>query len=199
MADHAVRLEPTGTKRREHSEAGGHESGLLHLRRLGHGLGDLAPHALLQRALAREAECDLHAASSVHSSNAEPHVRPAPIPVISTRSPFLKRPSPAASASASGMEPAEVLPYRSTLITTRSGRMPSFSAACRMIRTFAWCGTYTSTSSTATPHSSSRFSADETSTRVANLKTSRPFMRTKCSPCAIVASLAGTREPPAGT
>ena len=32
------------------------------------------------------------------------------------------------------------------------------------------------------PHSSSSSSADETSTRVANLNTSRPFIATKCSP-----------------
>ena len=34
--------------------------------------------------------------------------------------------------------------------------------------------------------------------RVANLKTSRPFMCTKCSPAATVSALAGSREPPAG-
>ena len=50
-----------------------------------------------------------------------------------------------------------------------------------MIRTFAWCGTYTSTSSTVEPHSSSTFCAELTSTRVANLKTSRPFIFTSLS------------------
>ena len=64
-------------------------AGLVHRHRLGHGLGDLAAHAGLVRALAGEHEGDLgHRAapfrSSVHSISAEPHVRPAPIPVIST-------------------------------------------------------------------------------------------------------------------
>src|SRR3954466_15034137 len=49
-----------------------------------------------------------------------------------------------------------------------------------MIRTFAWCGTYTSTSSIVRPHSASTASAELTRTRVANLNTSRPFIFTKC-------------------
>ena len=68
-------------------------------------------------------------------------MRPAPIPVISTNSPSRSRPSAAASASASGIEPDDVLPYRSTLTTTFSSGIPSFLAAWSMIRMFAWCGT----------------------------------------------------------
>src|SRR5438094_1671290 len=64
---------------------------------------------------------DAHAAAlSVQRSSAEPQVSPAPIPVISTSFPGWSRPSAAASPRASGIEPDEVLPYRSTLITTRS-------------------------------------------------------------------------------
>src|SRR4029450_4744727 len=47
-----------------------------------------------------------------------------------------------------------------------------------MIRLFAWCGTYTSMSSTVFPHSARTSFADDTITRVANLKTSRPFIFT---------------------
>jgi hypothetical protein len=50
----------------------------------------------------------------VHSTSADPHVRPAPIPVSSTSVPSFSRPSARASASASGMEPDEVFPYLST-------------------------------------------------------------------------------------
>ena len=39
-----------------------------------------------------------------------PHVRPAPIPVISTRLPGRRRPSSCASARARGTEPDDVLP-----------------------------------------------------------------------------------------
>ncbi len=45
-----------------------------------------------------------------------------------------------------------------------------------MIRMLAWCGTYTSTSSTVFPHSARIASAELTITRVANLNTSRPFI-----------------------
>src|SRR5262249_58422480 len=82
--------------------------------RLRHGQGDLAAHAGLQRALAGEAKRDLRGAHpsppAVHSIRPEPHVSPAPIPVISTSWPGRSRPSALASASASGIEPDEVLP-----------------------------------------------------------------------------------------
>src|ERR671914_268017 len=143
-----------------------------HLHRLRDRLGDVAAHARLERALAGKTERNHAAISSmsfVHSITAEPHVSPAPIPVMSTSSPGRSRPSAPASASASGIDPEDVLPYLSTLTTTRSGGIRKRREAWSMMRTFAWCGTYTSTSSTDRPHSSRTASADETSTRVANL------------------------------
>ena len=113
-----------------------------------HRLGELAAHAGLERTLARETESDL--AHSVllrlsrvevsrassrrrpappHSINAEPQVRPAPIPVINTSAPSVSRPSARASASASGIEPDDVFPNRSTFTTVRSGGMPSLPTA----------------------------------------------------------------------
>src|SRR5208337_584578 len=41
---------------------------------------------------------------------------------------------------ASGMVPAEVLPYFSMLIITRSGSMPSRSEVAVIMRLLAWCG-----------------------------------------------------------
>ena len=107
-------------------------------------LGELAAHAGLERALARETESDLahlvllrvssspaftEAGGPPHSINAEPHVRPAPIPVINTSAPSASRPSARASASASGIDPEDVFPNRSTLTTVRSGGMPSLPTA----------------------------------------------------------------------
>ena len=85
-----------------------------HLHRL-RDLPDLTAHPGLERALAGEAKRDLsslrHAArASVQCMSADPHVRPAPIPVISTSFPSVSRPSSCASASASGIEPDEVFP-----------------------------------------------------------------------------------------
>src|SRR5204863_3810795 len=77
----------------------------VHVHRLRHRVGDLPAHAHLERALAWKAKCDLPAhpgPPSVHSIKPEPHVRPAPIPVISTSFPACSRPSSLASASASG-------------------------------------------------------------------------------------------------
>ena len=82
--------------------------------RLGHRLRDVTSHPLLQRPLPGEAERDLsscHAAISfVHSITPEPQVRPAPIPVIRTIVPSPIMPAAAASASASGIDPDDVLP-----------------------------------------------------------------------------------------
>ena len=55
-------------------------------------------------------------------------------------SPSVIRPSSSASQSATGIEAAEVLPYWSTLVKTRSAGRFSFSRAWSMIRMFAWCG-----------------------------------------------------------
>src|SRR6187402_1126860 len=46
-----------------------------------------------------------------------------------------------------------------------------------------------STSSTVAPHASRRSAAEVTMSRVATLKTSRPFIRTQCSPFATVCAL----------
>ena len=99
-----------------------------------------------------------------------------------------------ASASASGIDPDEVLPKRSTLTIVRSSGMPSFAAAWSMMRLFAWCGTYTSTSSTLRPHCARIASADETITLVANLNTSRPFIFTSWSGI-VEATRAATGQP----
>ncbi len=93
-------------------EPGRRAAARVHVHGAGHGLGDVAAHAGLDRALAGEAERNLrHAAISfVQRIRADPHVSPAPMPVISTSSPGRSRPSAAASARASGIEPDDVLP-----------------------------------------------------------------------------------------
>ena len=165
VPDDVVRLDSALAERGEDGEARGDEGGLLQLGRdqLLEGsveaepdqiepgrlaafledthrsrfvLCDLPAHAGLERPLAREAKRDL-AHLLLHSIKAEPQVRPAPMPVISTRSPSWSRPSACASASASGIEPDDVLPYRSTLTTTLSTGIPSFPTAWSMMRTFA--------------------------------------------------------------
>ena len=85
----------------------------VHLPGGGERLRDLASHARLERALAGEAKGNLaHVALPfvVHSISDEPHVRPAPIPVINTSAPSRSRPSARASVSASGIDPDEVFP-----------------------------------------------------------------------------------------
>src|SRR5262249_46976128 len=105
----------------------------IHRHCLGHSLRDVASHPLLERTLPGKHECHLRhrcrLTSSVHSISADPHVRPAPIPVINTSPPGASLPSAAASANASGIDPDDVLPYRSTSITTFSGGMPSLLTA----------------------------------------------------------------------
>src|SRR5439155_9251573 len=158
VADDEIGLDPARAKCGQDSETRRDEGGLLHLRldqlllggfeakpleiepgsdaapledvhRFRHSRGDVPAHAHLKRALAGEAECDEAPLHGVHSISAEPQVSPAPMPVISTRSPSFNRSCAYASASASGIEPAQVLPYRSTLTTMRSPGMPSFWAA----------------------------------------------------------------------
>ena len=70
-----------------------------------------------------------HWAVPPHSISAEPQVSPAPIPVINTSAPSVRRPSARASASASGIDPDDVFPNRSTFTTVRSGGMPSLPTA----------------------------------------------------------------------
>ena len=94
-------------------EAGGLTAGAIDVHRSGNGLGELTAHAGLERPLARETECNLahlgpprrsryttssfgpHCEVGPHSSSAEPQVRPAPIPVINTSAPSVRRPSAA--------------------------------------------------------------------------------------------------------
>src|SRR5437763_13875062 len=99
--------------------------------RLGERLGQLAAHSLLERSLSWKTESDFRHRGPpfVHSIKPEPHVRPAPIPVIRTSSPARSLPSASASTRARGIEPDDVLPYRSTFTTTRSGGLPSFWTA----------------------------------------------------------------------
>jgi len=54
-------------------------------------------------------------------TSAEPQVKPPPMASNSTRSPFFTRPSLTATASASGIDAADVLPCRSTVNTTFCG------------------------------------------------------------------------------
>src|SRR4029077_13857335 len=126
-------------------EARGLARALVDLHRRRHGQGDLPAHASLERALAREAKCDFRGAHpsppAVHSIKPDPHVSPAPIPVINTRRPAWSLPSALASASASGIAPDGGLPELSTSIPGFSPGIPSFCRACSMMRTFAWCGT----------------------------------------------------------
>src|ERR1041385_3204259 len=74
-------------------------------------------------------------------TRAAPQVKPPPIASNNTRSPRLMRPSFTATSSASGIEAADVLPCRSTVVTTFSGAMPSLCAEPSMMRLLAWCGT----------------------------------------------------------
>ena len=139
VADDKVRLDPARANGGAHREARRDESRLLDLRldelrlrpleaemlqieagsracaledvaSLGDGRRDLLAHPDLERPLAGEAERNQTGLHCVHSIRAEPHVSPAPMPVINTRSPSLSRPSACASARASGIEPEDVLP-----------------------------------------------------------------------------------------
>ena len=74
-------------------------------------------------------------------SRTEPTVKPAPTDTINNRSPRFSRLASTASLNASGIVAAVVLPNRSMLMTTYSSGTPSFSAADRMMRRFAWCET----------------------------------------------------------
>src|SRR4029079_4288340 len=95
-------------------EARGLARALVDLHRRRHGQGDIPTSSTPERALARKAKCDFRGAHpsppAVHSIKPAPHVSPAPIPVINTRRPAWSLPSALASASASGIEPDEVLP-----------------------------------------------------------------------------------------
>ena len=95
---------------------------------------------------------------------------PAPKPDINTRSPRLTRPSSIAATSASGIEPADVLPVLCNTVQHRSGGMPSLSAADLMMRMLAWWGTSHAISSAVTPAFFIAISADDTMARTAALE-----------------------------
>ena len=110
-----------------------------------HGLGDLPPHPLLERALAGKTNAAFaHPAPvvPVHSINApEPQRETGTHPCHRSRD-CASRSLPSARASASANGSADdVLPKRSTLTTVRSGGHPASSTASSMIRLFASCGT----------------------------------------------------------
>src|SRR2546425_8690996 len=73
-------------------------------------------------------------------------VNPEPNAVRMRRSPRRSRPAASASSSAMGIEAAVVLPYRSMLAYTWSGRSPANFWTISMMRRFAWCGTRSVTS-----------------------------------------------------
>src|SRR5690606_38609803 len=79
---------------------------------------------------------EAHAAPQVSTVAAQ--VRPAPNDTSSRLSPFPMRPSSSAVHSARGMEAVELLPYSSTVTTTRSRGRPSLRRAASMMRRFAW-------------------------------------------------------------
>ncbi len=110
------------------------------------------------------------------TTSADPQVRPPPSASSSTRSPARMRPSCRASASASGTEAAEVLAWRSTVTTTRSGGSPSLRPIASMIRLLAWCGTSQSTSAWVRPLAASASSTASASRVTAWRNTSRPFI-----------------------
>src|SRR5260221_1602999 len=69
-----------------------------------------------------------------------PQVKPPPIASIRTRWPGRMRPSPTASASASGIDAAEVFACRSMVTTTLLPSSPSLRPMLSMMRRFAWGG-----------------------------------------------------------
>ena len=94
-------------------EAGRLAADAIDLHRLRDGQRDLPAHSLLQRPLPGEAKRNLRHVVlpfAVHSIRVEPHVRPAPIPVMRTSEPSRSRPSASASPRASGIDPEDVFP-----------------------------------------------------------------------------------------
>src|SRR4029077_4213629 len=74
---------------------------------------------------------------SYQRTSAAPQVKPPPIASNNNRSPRLMRRSASASARASGIDAAEVFPWRSTVVTIFPGAMPSLCAEPSIIRLFA--------------------------------------------------------------
>src|SRR3954447_12971049 len=110
-------------------------------------------------------------------SSAEPQVNPPPIASSKTRLPFLMRPSATATASASGIDAADVLPWRSTVSTTFCGAICSLCAEASMMRLLAWCGTNQSMSSAVMPEALNASTITSVIMPTACLNTSRPSIR----------------------
>src|SRR5436853_536281 len=110
-------------------------------------------------------------------SSVAPQVKPPPIASSRMRSPFLMRPSATATDSASGIDAADVLPCLSTVMTTFSGAMPSFTADASMMRLLAWCGTNQSISAALYPVAMNESWITSVIIATACLNTSRPSMR----------------------
>src|SRR4029077_5681942 len=72
-----------------------------------------------------------------HRKSADPQGNPPPMASKRMRLPRLIRRSATASASASGIEAADVLPCRSTVVTTFAGSIPSLCAEPSMMRLLA--------------------------------------------------------------
>src|SRR5690606_33235364 len=89
----------------------------------GKALGEVARHPDFLRPLAREDQ-DI----GYHRITTAPQVNPAPNVTSNTSMPGLSRPSCSACASARGIDPDEVLPYRSMLIITLSSGTPASPA-----------------------------------------------------------------------
>src|SRR5262245_10206110 len=124
-----------------------------------------------------QSELPIPPRSAYHRISVAPQVKPPPMASSITRSPRLMRRSCTASASASGIEAAEVLPWRSSVSTTCSGLSPSFLATPSMMRLLAWCGTNQSMSSAAKPDCASAPSTASEMAPTAARNTSRPSMR----------------------
>ena len=97
-----------------------------------------------------------------------PLVKPAPNATMTMWSPILTRPLSTASASAIGIDAAEVFPYWSRLTNIFSIGRSRPLATASMIRMFAWWGMNRSMSAAVRPAFSTAASAVDASVRVAN-------------------------------
>ena len=103
------------------------------------------------------------------------------------------------SSRAMGIEAADVLPYRSTFLNTRSAGNFKRCPTASMIRSLAWCGMKTLISSLAKPCSFKSSAVTSAMALTATLKVSLPFIRIYGSLCSMdFGSLGGWFEPPPG-
>src|SRR5262249_44578091 len=141
--------------------------------------GELFAHSDRLRTLSGETPGDAHRLVLGHIlTSALPHEIPAPSAHMSTVWPGLIRPSLIASSRAMGIEALDVLPYRSMLMTNRSGGMSRRLATCVKMRRLAWCATTQSMSPAERPAASIAALDAEVRLRTATLKTSLPCIWT---------------------